>query len=153
MRIFLTISSENLTVDHDKASPPPPIIIMFIFNTLPLGNLLKEVKRNNMLITLELKRMSANFLNLPTLPLRKNTKFSTLSFIQSLSNVLVSCCSVECQSEIQALKQNNRLICQFATTAVLPTNKLSSPPPAPTLQSNDGLGWLTILLVYNYCNR
>ena len=89
MRIFLTISSENLTVDYDKASPPPaPIIIMFIFNALPLGNLLKEVKRNNMLITLELKKMSANFLNLPTLPPRKNTKFSTLSFIQSLSNVL-----------------------------------------------------------------
>ena len=59
-----------------------------IFNTLLLGNLLKEVKRNNMLITLELKKMSANFLNLPTLPPRKNTKFSTLSFIQSLSNVL-----------------------------------------------------------------
>ena len=58
-----------------------------IFNTLLLGNLLKEVKRNNMLITLELKKMSANFLNLPTLPPQKNTKFSTPSFIQSLSNV------------------------------------------------------------------
>ena len=40
-----------------------------IFNTLLLGNLLKEVKRNNMLITLELKKMSANFQNLLTLPL------------------------------------------------------------------------------------
>ena len=64
--IFFTISSENLTVDQDKASPL--IIIMFTFNTLLLGNLLKEVKRNNMLITLELKNMSANFQNLPTLP-------------------------------------------------------------------------------------
>ena len=38
-----------------------------IFNTLLLGNLLKEVKRNNMLITLELKKTSASFQNLPTL--------------------------------------------------------------------------------------
>ena len=83
---FSLPSVENLTVDQDKAFPL--IIIMFISNTLLLGNLLKEVKRNNMLITLELKKMSANFLNLPTLPPRKNTKFSTLSFIQSLSNVL-----------------------------------------------------------------
>ena len=73
--------------EFDSWSWLPPIIIMFIFNTLPLGNLLKEVKRNNMLITLELKKMSANFLNLPTLPPQKNTKFSTPSFIQSLSNV------------------------------------------------------------------
>ena len=41
---------------------------MFIFNTLLLGNLIKEVKRNNMFITLELKKMSASFQNLPTLP-------------------------------------------------------------------------------------
>ena len=32
-----------------------------------LGNLLKEVRRNNMLITLELKKTSASFQNLPTL--------------------------------------------------------------------------------------
>ena len=63
--MFFTISSENLTVDQDKASPL--IIIMLIFNTLPLGNLLKEVRRNNMLITLELKKTSASFQNLPTL--------------------------------------------------------------------------------------
>ena len=65
LRIFFTITSENLSVDQDKASPL--IIIMFIFNTLLLGNLLKEVKRNNMLITLELKKTSASFQNLPTL--------------------------------------------------------------------------------------
>ena len=65
VRIFFTISSENLSVDQDKASPL--IIIMFIFNTLLLGNLLKEVKRNNMLITLALKKTSASFQNLPTL--------------------------------------------------------------------------------------
>ena len=64
---FSLPSVENLTVDQDKAFPL--IIIMFISNTLLLGNLLKEVKRNNMLITLELKKMSANFQNLPTLPL------------------------------------------------------------------------------------
>ena len=62
--MFFTISSENLTVDQDKASPL--IIIMLIFNTLLLGNLLKEVRRNNMLITLELKKTSASFQNLPT---------------------------------------------------------------------------------------
>ena len=59
-----------------------------IFNTLLLGNLLKEVKRNNMLITLELKKMSASFQNLPTLPPQKHTKFSTPSFTQCLSKVL-----------------------------------------------------------------
>ena len=59
-----------------------------IFNTLLLGNLLKEVKRNNMLITLELKKMSASFQNLPTLLPQKHTKFSTPSFTQCLSNVL-----------------------------------------------------------------
>ena len=59
-----------------------------IFNTLLLGNLLKEVKINNMLITLELKKMSASFQNLPTLPPQKHTKFSTPSFTQCLSNVL-----------------------------------------------------------------
>ena len=57
---FSLPSVENLTVDQDKASPL--IIIMFISNTLLLGNLLKEVK------TLGLKKMSANFQNLPTLP-------------------------------------------------------------------------------------
>ena len=83
LRIFFTISSENLTVDQDKASP----IIMLIFNSpnapppLLLGNLLTEVKRNNMLITLELKNMSASFQNLLTLPPQKFTKFSTPSFI------------------------------------------------------------------------
>ena len=41
----------------------------------------------------------------------------------------VICCSDEYQSDIQALKQNNRLICQFATTEVLPKKKRSSPPP------------------------
>ena len=65
LRIFFTMSSENLSVDLDKVSPL--IIITFIFNTLLLGNLLKEVKRNNMLITLELKKTSASFQNLPTL--------------------------------------------------------------------------------------
>ena len=63
---FSLPSVENLTVDRDKAFPL--IIIMFTFNTLLLGNLLKELKGNNMLITLELKNMSANFQNLPTLP-------------------------------------------------------------------------------------
>ena len=63
--MFCTISSENLTVDRDKASAL--IIIMLIFDTLLLGNLLKEVRRNNMLITLELKKTSASFQNLPTL--------------------------------------------------------------------------------------
>ena len=46
---FSLPSVENLTVDQDKAFPP--IMIMFISNTLLPGNLLKEVKRNNMLIT------------------------------------------------------------------------------------------------------
>ena len=57
---------------------------MLISNTL-LGNLLKEVKRNNMLITLELKKMSASFQILPTLPPQKFTKFSTPSLIQSFN--------------------------------------------------------------------
>ena len=47
---------------------------MLISNTL-LGNLLKEVKRNNMLITLELKKKSASFQILPTLPPQKFTNF------------------------------------------------------------------------------
>ena len=47
---------------------------MLIFNNL-LGNLLKEVKRNNMLITLELKKKSASFQILPTLPPQKFTNF------------------------------------------------------------------------------
>ena len=72
LRIFFTISSENLTVDQDKAFTS--IIIMLISNTL-LGNLLKEVKRNNMLITLELKKKSASFQILPTLPPQKFTNF------------------------------------------------------------------------------
>ena len=64
LRIFSTISSENLTVDQDKAST---LIIIMLFSTpFLLGNLLKEEKRNNMLITLELKKMSASFQNLPT---------------------------------------------------------------------------------------
>ena len=63
--MFCTISSENLTVDRDKASAL--IIIMLIFDTLLLGNLLKEVRRNNMLITLELKKTIASFQFLPTL--------------------------------------------------------------------------------------
>ena len=41
-----------------------------------------------MLITLELKKMSASFQNLPTLLPQKHTKFSTPSFTQCLSNVL-----------------------------------------------------------------
>ena len=43
-----------------------------------------------MLITLELKTMSASFQNLPTLPPQKYTKFSTPGVIQSLSNVLLN---------------------------------------------------------------
>ena len=81
--MFCTISSENLTVDRDKASAL--IIIMLISDTLLLGNLLKEVRRNNMLITLELKKTSASFQNLPHFDLRpQNTQLFMQILVENL---------------------------------------------------------------------
>ena len=54
-----------------------------LFSFTLLGNLLKQVQRNNMLITLELKKMNASFQNLPHVTSQKITKFSTPSFIRA----------------------------------------------------------------------